>query len=775
MGYIVFDSLKRYLCRFIFEIEIFKFMQDKYFIYKVRDIPGIKFTGGLFRHFYFKRFIICFKNNIMKKTLFLFVIVFFTFGILHAQSGWVWQNPYPTGNQLYSIFFANSLTGYAVGPGATLIKTIDAGTSWTNIGTGYNSIYNFFSSVYFTNGNTGYISGGGGGLGSGFILKTTNGGSSWVSSNTGSIYSMFGIFFINENTGFAAGSFGHVMKTTNSGASWTTQVITSANLGPIFFPSANVGYVSGNDSTIYKTTNGGTSWTKIQHAGRSYNGQMFFINENTGFCCTNLDGLKKTTNGGMSWYVSENSDLWNSVHFVNSTTGFICGGNGKVYKTTNTGASWFNTNYTYVTQGLIDLYFADSLNGIATGDEGFIRKSSDGGASWTTINNNIRDSLYSILFTGNIGYTAGGNGTVMKSTNSGLSWVSQSKITSATIISLCLFNPDNVLGVGSGRKIIRTTNGGTNWLSVTAGTYSNNLNSVTKLSNTTAIAVGDYGIIMKSTNTGANWTNITSPVTSKLSSVTFSDSVNGVAVGVSGTILKTTNSGNNWFSAGLNEKTANDLCAVSFIDVNTGLAVGLNGTILKTINGGINWSTKTSGTLDDIISLSINNPVCYATLYSGYVLKSTNLGETWESHYTNSINQLLSVFFNDANTGWITGSGGMILKTTDGGGVFISKISSEIPSNYKLFQNYPNPFNPSTKIKFSVPAYENGKLKTENGVVSLKVYDISGREVALLVNETLRPGEYEVTFDGGNLPSGVYFCRLTAGTYSGVIKMLLVK
>ncbi|MCE1164017.1 MAG: T9SS type A sorting domain-containing protein [Bacteroidetes bacterium] len=95
--------------------------------------------------------------------------------------------------------------------------------------------------------------------------------------------------------------------------------------------------------------------------------------------------------------------------------------------------------------------------------------------------------------------------------------------------------------------------------------------------------------------------------------------------------------------------------------------------------------------------------------------------------------------------------------------------------SFSLKQNYPNPFNPSTTIKFSIPSDENGKRKSENGLVSLKVYDVSGREIAVLANGKIHAGEYEIKFDGGHLPSGVYFCRLSADTYSEVIKMILLK
>jgi hypothetical protein len=105
----------------------------------------------------------------------------------------------------------------------------------------------------------------------------------------------------------------------------------------------------------------------------------------------------------------------------------------------------------------------------------------------------------------------------------------------------------------------------------------------------------------------------------------------------------------------------------------------------------------------------------------------------------------------------------------------IIPISNEIPSEYKLFQNYPNPFNPVTKIKFDVaghPPYPPSKGEMK---VSLKIYDILGKEITTLVNEQLRPGSYEVMFDGSNLPSGVYFYQLRAGDYIETKKLILLK
>ncbi|MEO8210354.1 MAG: T9SS type A sorting domain-containing protein, partial [bacterium] len=94
------------------------------------------------------------------------------------------------------------------------------------------------------------------------------------------------------------------------------------------------------------------------------------------------------------------------------------------------------------------------------------------------------------------------------------------------------------------------------------------------------------------------------------------------------------------------------------------------------------------------------------------------------------------------------------------------QISNSIPDKFSLSQNYPNPFNPVTKLEIGI---------SDLGFVSLKVYDVDGREVATLVNEQLRPGTYEVNFNGSNFTSGVYFYRLVTGDFIETNKMILTK
>jgi hypothetical protein len=125
-------------------------------------------------------------------------------------------------------------------------------------------------------------------------------------------------------------------------------------------------------------------------------------------------------------------------------------------------------------------------------------------------------------------------------------------------------------------------------------------------------------------------------------------------------------------------------------------------------------------------------------------------------------------------------SGGVyfyILGVTDRGGlttmsnpirvltpVFVN--GENIVSEFSLKQNYPNPFNPATVIEFSIP--------TESKV-GLKIYDLLGREIAELVNSELQPGLHKISFNGEKLSSGVYYYKLTAGEFSDIKKLILVK
>ncbi|MBS1515194.1 MAG: T9SS type A sorting domain-containing protein [Bacteroidetes bacterium] len=122
-------------------------------------------------------------------------------------------------------------------------------------------------------------------------------------------------------------------------------------------------------------------------------------------------------------------------------------------------------------------------------------------------------------------------------------------------------------------------------------------------------------------------------------------------------------------------------------------------------------------------------------------------------------------YFNGGTKGWLLA---LITYAKSLGGTITSTTPqiSAVADKYSLSQNYPNPFNPSTKISFSIPT---------NGFVSLKVYDVTGKEVMTLVNKNMTVGSYSVDFNGALLSSGAYFYRLESGNFVETKKMMLVK
>jgi len=206
----------------------------------------------------------------------------------------------------------------------------------------------------------------------------------------------------------------------------------------------------------------------------------------------------------------------------------------------------------------------------------------------------------------------------------------------------------------------------------------------------------------------------------------------------------------------------NDLHSIFFTDSNTGWAVGYSGTIINTTNGGTSWIDQSNGSSAHFESVQFTNSNTgwiagyNALLNKGVLLKTTNGGLIWEDQLTNIKPWLHSVYLVDSENGWAVGTGGTILKTTNGGVTFA----------FSLYQNYPNPFNPTTTISWQSPV---------SSWQTLKVYDVLGSEIATLVNEEKPAGSYEINFDAKGLTSGIYFYTLIAGSFRETKKMILLR
>src|SRR5205085_10316679 len=102
----------------------------------------------------------------------------------------------------------------------------------------------------------------------------------------------------------------------------------------------------------------------------------------------------------------------------------------------------------------------------------------------------------------------------------------------------------------------------------------------------------------------------------------------------------------------------------------------------------------------------------------------------------------------------------------------IQPISTEIPKQFLLYQNYPNPFNPETKIRFQVPLNKGGFRGLS---VKLEIYNPLGQEITTLINEELKEGVYEVSWDASDFPSGIYFYSLSTENFTQTKKLVLLK
>ncbi len=212
--------------------------------------------------------------------------------------------------------------------------------------------------------------------------------------------------------------------------------------------------------------------------------------------------------------------------------------------------------------------------------------------------------------------------------------------------------------------------------------------------------------------------------------------------------------------------TNQTLLGVIMTDINTAYVCGVNGIILKSTNSGSNWQLLTTGTTRFLRSISyVSSDVVYTAGELGIILKTTNGGGNWQNQPINITSELYSIHFTDSQNGLATGQNGIILKTISGG-IGINQISTEIPERFALYQNYPNPFNPSTVITFDLLNLSH---------IKLTIFDITGKVVERIVNEKLSAGKYDIEWEAGSCPSGVYFCKLETEKFSSAIKMIVLK
>jgi hypothetical protein len=180
-----------------------------------------------------------------------------------------------------------------------------------------------------------------------------------------------------------------------------------------------------------------------------------------------------------------------------------------------------------------------------------------------------------------------------------------------------------------------------------------------------------------------------------------------------------------------------------------------------------------SGTIRALTAVQfVDRDTGWASTGAGFILKSTNAGVTWNAVPSGYSQGFLGMHFFSPQDGWIVGRAGIIMHYTTAalrGEMPGGREPLGIPESKAVVENYPNPFNPVTRIRFTL----DGPSR-----VTLKVYDVLGREVATLIDGAWRSaGDHEVEFAGTDLAGGIYFARMTGDGLAQPVtrKMLLVK
>ncbi len=375
-----------------------------------------------------------------------------------------------------------------------------------------------------------------------------------------------------------------------------------------------------------------------------------------------------------------------------------------------------------------------------------------------------------------IGWSAGTGPAVRRTTDGGSTW-SNATGTGITgdIYNIYAWSANDAICTTSPAAtfIYKTSNGGSTWTQVytLAGGF---IDGLQMISATEGYGMGDpvggTWTIVKTTDGGNTWNRMaTEPVQVGAeagwnnafyiegNNIWFNTNVS--------TVYRSTDLGLTWSSSPIAPVTSTTYGSVHFNSSTFGLASGSAG-IVRSTDGGVSYTT--AGTIPGTGNITaLEGYANYFWYVRGTgVFISADGGLTFTSAFTATSGTFNDMDFavNGCPSGWAVTSSGAIYKMSILTG--ISGTSEIIPDNYSLKQNYPNPFNPTTNINFSIP---------KSGLVTLKIYDMTGKEVATLVNEVKSAGSYLVGFNASNLPSGAYFYRVSSGNFVDTKKMMLIK
>jgi len=628
------------------------------------------------------------------------------------------------------------------------------------------------------------------------IFRSTDNGSTWnaVTSFFSGELNAFAAFPASNESGvniFAGTGGGGVFLSTNNGLSWTpvNTGLTDTYVNALAVNGTNLFAATG--SGVFLSTNNGTSWTAVNTGFTNWldSSVVALVVSGSHIIAGTEGGVFGSTDNGTSWRESDNGMRPSIIRsLAGRGTNVLAGtsSNG-VFLSTNNGASW-NAISTGLPVAIAPAYYWD-LNavaiiptsdgvGIATflaapaGGQGVCR-STDNGTNWTaTVFPNSTVGALAVTSSseaaGSRSLLAGTGLGVFRSTDDGASWISSTGIPAISTTCFAVLGTEVIAGT-EGNGIYRSTDQGTSWTELRSAQVSDVYRRIVRglavipngAGDTNVIAaiyegiVGvGFSMILLSTDNGQTWSVTDSPGALSLGA----DGTN-VFAGFNGIFLST-DCGTHWNRV---DSVMNNVKC--FASIGTNLFAGTLSGVFRSSDKGTSW-TAAGLTNETVGALAIWGKNLFAGCENS-VFCSTDNGASWTYANTGSANPRVESF---------AVSGPDIFVGTSGNGVWKRPLSemvtgvveriTEVPSEFKLAQNYPNPFNPSTTIKFHMPKQSR---------VTLKIFDLLGREVASLVNENEQAGIHTVEWDASRLASGVYFYTITAGSCRETKRMILMK
>jgi Secretion system C-terminal sorting domain len=723
------------------------------------------------------------------KTIFayLFVISCFFVGtnLLHAQ--WV-QTDGPYGGIVNALVVSGSDI-FAGTYGGGVYQSTNYGRNWVALNFG---LTNMLINSLAANGNDLFA---GTDVG---LFRSADNGASW---NTTNLWSVTIISLAAKGANLFAGlEYGGLTLSTDNGTSWTR---VSAGLPlPNMFGydnSCDVICIAISDEYIfavtkgkglYRSTNNGTSWSSVDSSLFSRIGVTSIAANRGNVFVIAGENIFVSTDNGTNWtYAHGAPPHFSLTSFAVGDSDIFAVGSYDVLVSTDNGITWGVTNGSPIQDTGPSVKNAAFINGnLIAGISGSgVFLSSDNGTSWVFSSSGmIAETIYSLAVTPALGETVGTNlfagtdygGGVYLSTDNGNSWSKRKSVQNWNLGNRSLYFNDGKLFSAEGGVSFSTDNGA-NWIGIQPD--SGSLVSTAECLTT----IGQYlftgttysgenalnGYFFRSSFNGTGWTEWEKASFGLPDAPVWSLIVHGTNLfaGVlsnGNSLFRSTDYGTTWTSSG----SGLGLTFVNSLAVNgANIFAGTNNGVFLSVNNGANWTAVNSGIENtNVWCLSVSNANLFAGTDSGIFL-STNSGANWvavDSGLPRTAVYALAI--NESNLFAGTNSMGVwrrpLSEITS-----VGKASMALPNHFDLAQNYPNPFNPTTTIVYQVP-----HIGVQN-FVSLRVYDVLGRKVATLVNDQKPAGTYTQKWNAENFPSGVYFYRLQAGSFTQTKKLMLLK